>query len=121
MREGRFDSSLDRIQTAFCGHLRELLATHAIFYNESDTLPQLYAKLHTFYGDAIQPPEVAELIRTALRSGSGIISALNDARNKHTPVHPNSNLIEIREARLMIQLTRAIVDYLEDIEINLLV
>lgn len=114
-----FSAATDRVHTAFHGYLRELLKAHDIDYNESDTLSQLYSKLHNFYGSIIQPPEVADLVKTALRSASGVIFSINEIRNKHTTVHPNNNLIQEREAKLMIQLVKAITDYLENIEAEL--
>lgn len=116
MRGGGINSAVDRIHTAFHGYLRQLLDMHQIAYDESDTLSQLYTKLHLFYGANIQPPEVAELIKTAVRSASGVVSSINDIRNRHTIAHPNADLVQTREAAFMIRLINAIVDYLEDVE-----
>lgn len=116
MRGGRVSSAVDRIHTAFHGYLRQLLDTHQLTYDEGETLSQLYSKLHTFYGSSIQPPDVADLVRTALRSASGVVSSINDIRNRHTIAHPNADLIQAREAMLIIGLVKTVVDYLEDIE-----
>lgn len=116
MNAGRFDSALDRIHTAFHGYLRQLLTDYEVSYVESDSLPQLYAKLHSFYGNQIQPLEVGNLVKTAMRSATGMVSVLNDARNRHTVVHPNAALIKRREAKLVIQMIKVMVDYIEEIE-----
>lgn len=116
MNAGRFDSALDRIHTAFHGYLRKLLTDYEVPYVESDSIPQLYAKLHSFYGTRIQPPKVGDLVKTAMRSAAGIISVLNDARNRHTVSHPNTELIQQREAKLVIQMIKLMVDYIEEIE-----
>lgn len=116
IREGKYDSALDRIHSAVHGYVRATLLEHDIEYAESDTLAQLYTKLHRFYEQSIQPPEVAELIKTAIRSASGIISSLNDLRNRHTVSHPNATLIRQREALLMLRLVSALIDYIETVD-----
>ena len=47
---------------------------------------------------------MAELIKTAIRSGVGIISAINDIRNRHSLAHPNNTIIDKREAELTLQI-----------------
>lgn len=47
MGEGKYDSAFDRVHTAFHGYLRKLLDNNSVDYEESDTLSQLYTKLHT--------------------------------------------------------------------------
>mgnify|MGYP003767250253 CR=1 FL=1 len=116
MNAGRFDSALDRIHTAFHGYLRKLLTDYEVSYVENDSLPKLYAMLHFFYGSRIQPPEVGNLVKTSMRSAAGIISVLNEARNRHTVAHPNATLIQRREAKLVIQMIKVMVDYIEEIE-----
>lgn len=116
MREGSFSSAVDRIHTAFHAYLRDLLDLHGVTHSEGDTLQQLYSKLHKCYESEIKPQEVADLIKTAVRSGSGIVSSINDIRNRHTVSHPNSNLIQQREAILVISMVKCIVDYLEEVE-----
>ncbi len=116
MREGFFSSAVDRIHTAFHAYLRDLLDVHGVAYVEGDTLQQLYSKLHKCYETEIEPQEVADLIKTAVRSGSGIVSSISEIRNRHTVSHPNSNLIQQREALLVISMVKCIVDYLEEVE-----
>lgn len=116
IRDGEFASAVDRVHTAFHGYMRSLLDDHQIPYTEAETLSQLYSKLHAFYGNTIHPTEVAELVRTVLRSSSGIISSINDLCNRHTVAHPNEKLIERREALLVMKLTNAMIEYIEDIE-----
>ena len=51
-----------------------------------------------------------------MRSGAGIITAVNELRNNNTIAHPNGSLIQEREARLVIKFVNAAVDYIEDVE-----
>lgn len=46
MQEGKYDSAFDRVHTAFHGYLRKILDNKSVHYEESDTLSQLYTKLH---------------------------------------------------------------------------
>lgn len=55
------------------------------------------------------------LIKTTLRSASGVISAINDLRNRHSLAHPNGSLITVREANLCIKLVKELSDYIESV------
>lgn len=116
IREGRFDSAVDRVHTAFHGYLRQLLIVHGVAYGTDDGLPALFAKLHGFYGGSIQPADVADRVKSILRSAGGMINSVNELRNNNTIAHPNGQLIQAREAQLVIRLVNAIVDYIEDVE-----
>ncbi len=116
IREGRYDSAVDRVHTAFHGYLRQVLTEHGVTYGVEDGLPALFAKLHGYYGDSIQPPDVAERLKTILRSAGGMINAVNELRNNNTIAHPNGELIQKREAQLVIRIVNAVVDYVEDVE-----
>lgn len=116
IREGRYDSAVDRVHTACHGYLRQVLTEHGVAYGADEGLPSLFAKLHGYYGDSIQPADVAERLKTILRSAGGMINAVNELRNNNTIAHPNGQLIQKREAQLVIRLVNAVVDYIEDVE-----
>ena len=116
IRERKYESAVDRIHTAFQGYLRQILGRHQIAYKSDDTLPSLYAKLHSYYGSAIQPPDVAGRIRDIIRSGSNMVIKINELRNNNTVAHANTQLIQKREAELVIRMLNALWDYIEDIE-----
>lgn len=116
IREGKYDSALDRVHTASHGYLRQLLTEHGITCEEEDGLPALFSKLHGYYGDSIQPSDVGERVKGILRSAGGMINAVNELRNNNTIVHPNDQLIQAREAWLVIRILNAVVDYIEDVE-----
>ena len=54
--------------------------------------------------------------KTILRSAGGMINAVNELRNNNTIAHPNGQLIQRREAQLVIRLVNVVVDYIEDVE-----
>ena len=119
IREGRIDSAVDRVHTAFYGYLRHLLTVHGIAFDTDAGLSALYAKLHEYYGKRIQPEDVGSRIKTILRGASGMINAVNELRNNNTVAHPNGSLIHAREAELVVRLVNAIVEYIEDVEMSL--
>ena len=45
-----------------------------------------------------------------------MINAVNELRNNNTVAHPNGQLIQKREAQLVIRMVHAVVDYVEDVE-----
>lgn len=115
-REDKYDSAVDRIHTVLHGYLRNLLDKHGQVYTEGESIAALYSKLHSYYGINIQPPEVAVRIKEILRSGSGMITKINELRNNNTVAHANEQLIQKREAQLVIRLINALVYYIDDIE-----
>ena len=119
IREGKHDSAVDRIHTAFHGYLRQLLYEHGENSTPDDSLPGLFARLHAYYANTIQPKDVGERIKMILRSAGGMVTAVNELRNNNTVAHPNGNLIQKKEAQLVIRLVNAIFEYIEDIEDSL--
>ena len=115
MEQGKYDSAFDRIHTAFHGYLRNVLDNKQVGYEESDTLSQLYTKLHTEVSANIGSTEIAELVRKSLRSASGVIAAINEMRNRHSLSHPNDDLLQKREAEFAIKLVKDMSDYINSI------
>lgn len=64
----------------------------------------------------VKPADVGERVKMILRSAGGMVTTVNELRNNNTVAHPNGNLIQKREAQLVIRLVNAIIDYVEDIE-----
>ena len=95
--------------------MRNKLDDFGIDYAESDTLNQLYNKLHSMLEDSITPPEVAELVKKTIRSCSGVISSINDIRNRYSLAHPNEVIIDKREAEFTIQMIKVITDYINKV------
>lgn len=112
MSQGKYDSAFDRVHTAFHGYLRKVLDNRNVLYEESDTLSQLYNKLHVDISANIGPTPIAELMKTSLRSASGIIASINDLRNRHSLSHPNEVLLHNREAEFAIRLIKDLSDYI---------
>lgn len=116
IREEKYESAVDRIHTAFHGYLRQILEKHHVDYLADDSISALYSKLHNMYGTCIQPPDVSTRIRDIVRSGSGMVTRINELRNNNTIAHANTQLIQKREAELVIRMLSAIINYIDDIE-----
>ena len=114
MQQGKYDSAFDRVHTAFHGYLRKKLDDLNEKYEESDTLNQLYNKLHNYVSEHIATDQ-SGLIKTTLRSASGVINSINELRNRHSLVHPNDSIISEREAELCIKLVKELSDYIEKV------
>lgn len=114
MSNGKYDSAFDRVHTAFHGYLRKKLDDIGETYEESDTLNQLYNKLHIYVSANIASDQ-SGIIKTTLRSASGIINSINDLRNRHSLVHPNESIISVREAKLCMKLIKELSDYIEKV------
>jgi hypothetical protein len=106
---------IDRVHTALHGYLRYRLDRKGISYQESDTLSQLYNKLHSSL-DRLNVSEYNDLVKTIIRSMSGVISSINDLRNRYSLSHPNETIVSEREAKLAIDTLKIITDYLEHFE-----
>lgn len=116
IREGNYDSAVDRVHTAFHAYLEVVLKDHEVEFDKGDNLSSLYKKVYMYFENNIQPKDVASKIKDIMRSGAGMITKINELRNNNTAVHPNDSLIQEREARLVIKLVNVLVDYIEDIE-----
>ncbi len=100
---GKYSNAVDRVHTAFHGYMHEVLESHQIGFERSDSLPALLTKLYEFYGQTIRPTGVASRIKGTLRSSGGIVQSINEIRNNNTIAHPNSQLIDRHEAELVIR------------------
>lgn len=115
MKQGNYTSAIDRVHTTIHGYLRWKLEKLGLEYFESDTIMQLYSKIHIQL-DIDGNNDIAQLIKTAIRSASGVIDSINTARNKHSLSHPNKVIIGNSEAKLVISLVKNILEYLENVK-----
>ncbi len=115
MKEGKYASAFDRVHTAFHGYLRKILDDMEVQHEESETINQLYNKLHNEIECRIEPEPVAGLIKTLIRSASGVISSINDIRNRHSLSHPNEEIIGEREALLAIRIIEELSNYINEV------
>ena len=108
-----YTSALDRIHTFFMGHIREYLKVKNIEYTENETLNQLFKKLYSYYENK---ESLDKKIGTILKSMTGVISSINDLRNKNSLSHPNEYIVNQRDAKLAIDAISIIINYLDKID-----
>lgn len=112
MCNGEYQRAFDRVHTAFHGYLIEILKRYEITAPRDENLSKLYNRIQTLIEAEIQPVELADMVKTTIRSSDGMINSLNEARNRHSLAHPNTNIIGKREAKLIIGITSTITNYI---------
>lgn len=112
MSNGEYQRAFDRVHTAFHGYLIAILKKYGILVSKDENLSKLYNRVQTLIETEIQPVEIANLVKTTIRSSNGMISSLNEARNKYSLAHPNTNVIGKKEAKLIIGITSTVSDYI---------
>ena len=112
MSNGEYQRAFDRVHTAFHGYLIEILKKYEITVPRDENLSKLYSRIQQLIEKEIQPTELADIVKTTIRSSNGMISSLNEARNRHSLAHPNTNIIGKREAKLIIGISSTVTDYI---------
>ena len=110
MAQGNYSSCVDRVHTSIHGYLRKRLDDMSVPYEESDMLPKLFNLLYKEW-EQLNNSEIDNMILKSLRSASATLDALNDIRNRHSLAHPNEEIIEEHEAKLMLGLAESIMNY----------
>lgn len=109
IRNDKYDSAFDRTHTLLHDFLIYALDKNQISHGSQDNLSSLFSNL---IKNIPFPSNEADLIRSILRSFSGTIDQINMFRNKHSLAHPTTELINPREAKFVIAVTKNIIDYL---------
>ncbi|EAF6627322.1 hypothetical protein AT753_03230 [Listeria monocytogenes] len=112
MSNGEYQRAFDRVHTAFHGYLIEILKRYGIVAPRDESLSRLYNRIQSLIEAEIQPVELANMVKTTIRSSNGMINSINEARNRHSLAHPNKNIIGKREAKLIIGIASTVTDYI---------
>lgn len=112
--QNNYSSAIDRVHTAYHGYLREKLTELEIEFSDDDSLTQLYSKLHNNYISE-REGKFSEVIKRTIRSASSVIDTFNEVRNNYSLSHPNSEILDNDDAKLLIKLVKAIFEYIESI------
>ena len=118
--EESYALAFDRICTAFSDYIRHILTKHGVHLKTEDNLPSLITKLHGYYCSHIHPTDAGDRITTILQSTGEIINTIYESKNNNAETHHDGQVIEKREAQLAVSLTNSIVDYIDDVENELL-
>jgi hypothetical protein len=113
LQTGGAISGIDRIHTALHGYLRLACDSASIAYSQEDSLAKLLKVLRQHH-PAMQDlgPKEPEIGRVLQALGT-VLDALNPIRNTASVAHPNEALLGEEEARLVINVGRAILCYLD--------
>lgn len=112
MSNGEYQRAFDRVHTAFHGYLIEILKRYGIVAPRDESLSRLYNRIQSLIEAEIEPVELADMVKTTIRSSNGMINSINEARNRHSLAHPNKNIIGKREAKLIIGIASTVTDYI---------
>jgi hypothetical protein len=103
---------VDRIHTALHGYLEATCDTAGLVHPNRASLTQLFKLLRTGH------PKLANLgprdkeVERVLFACAAIFDAMNTLRNQASVAHPNRNLLDEPEARLIINTGRTLLNYL---------
>lgn len=107
-------SAMDRVHTTLHGYLQAVCDGEGIAYKRNDSMVSLLRKLEADH------PKLADLgprsqdIKMVLNSCASILNALLPVRNQASVAHLNSDLLGEPEARLVINVGRTLLNYLDD-------
>lgn len=108
-------SGVDRLHTALHGYLLKAAESAGItFVSDDQTIAVIWKQLRAEHPRLQNSGPRAQDIDTIQRGLASIFNALSPIRNQATLAHPNDRLLDVPEARLVINTVRTILSYLED-------
>lgn len=108
-------SGVDRLHTALHGYLLKAAESAGItLVADNATIAAIWKQLRTEHPRLQNSGPRAEDIDTIQRGLASIFNALSPIRNQATLAHPNDRLLDVPEARLVINTVRTLLGYLED-------
>ena len=106
-------SAVDRVHTVLHGYLIAVCDGAGIAYGERQTMVALLRKLEAEHPSLADLGPRAQDIKTVLNSSASILDALLPVRNQGSMAHPNAELLGEPEARLIINVGRTLLNYLD--------
>lgn len=106
-------SAVDRVHTVLHGYLQAVCEGEGIVYKRDDSMVALFKKLRSGH------PKLADLgprgqdVEKVLKSCANILDAFLPVRNQASVAHPNQELLDEPEARLVINVGRSLLHYLD--------
>ena len=107
-------SAVDRVHTAMHGYLYSLCQEIDIHLDGRPKMNQLFKALRGSHPALADIGARGEDVNRILGSLATILDALNPIRNNASVAHPNDRLVGEPEARLVINVVRTLLNYLED-------
>ena len=106
-------SAVDRVHTVLHGYLIAVCDGAGIAYGDRQTMVALLRKLEAQHPSLADLGPRAQDIKTVLNASASILDALLPVRNQGSMAHPNAELLGEPEARLIINVGRTLLNYLD--------
>ena len=106
-------SAVDRVHTVLHGYLIAVCEGAGIAYGERQTMVALLRKLEAEHPSLTDLGPRSQDIKTVLNASASILDALLPVRNQGSMAHPNAELLGEPEARLIINVGRTLLNYLD--------
>lgn len=110
-----YSSAVDRVHTALHGYIKELCDEQNISFEEQNVkIQDMWGKLkieHPSFNIDIK--EHQRPINQTVNAIGRFLENMNDIRNRHGFSHPNDDIIEEHEANFIINLSRALLYYID--------
>ncbi len=106
-------SAVDRIHTALHGYLIAVCNESGIDYEANASLTRLFRSLREEHPALAQVGTGSEEIGRVLQACAAIMDALNPLRNRLSVAHPNEQLLGNEKAKLVVNITRTLLHYLD--------
>jgi hypothetical protein len=105
--------AVDRAHTALHGYLKHLCDQRKITLPDDASLTYVFKIVREQFPEFSGPISHDEHAKRLFGSLAGALDSLNTIRNRGSMAHPNELLIDGAEAMLYINLSRAVISYLE--------
>jgi hypothetical protein len=106
-------SAVDRVHTVLHGYLIAACDDAQLAYGERETMVALLRKLEANHPKLAALGPRSQDIKSVLNASASILDALLPVRNKASVAHPNGALLDEPEARLVINVGRTLLQYLD--------
>jgi hypothetical protein len=106
-------SAVDRVHTVLHGYLLAVCNGAGVAYHREDSMVALFKKLRSGHPKLADLGPRAQDVEKVLNSCASILDALLPVRNRASVAHSNAELLGEPEARLVINVGRTILDYLD--------
>lgn len=106
-------SAVDRVHTSLHGYLLAVCDAEGIAYPNEPSMTALFRALRLSHPNLRELGPRGQDIEKVLNACASILDAMNPVRNKASVAHPNQALLGEEEARLVINVGRTLLGYLD--------
>lgn len=107
-------SAVDRVHTVLHGYLQAVCTAAGVPYRQTDTMVAIFRALEAQHPKLNDLGPRAQDVKKVLNAFASVLDAMLPLRNQASVAHPNSELLDEPEARLVINASRTILHYLDD-------